>query len=507
MRFYLIGSRFMAGIHGERFARVMVALVVASMTTIASLCLFTVGTRERFEPIETLSLPPIETSVSDIPEPGIPQELLDEGAEESVAPAPEPVAQTTRLQHAIPVADYLAREGLNVFEAERWASAFRSAAHGRMLSRGHLVSLERDAGSGQLRGLRYEIDERLEIVEKTLGNGVIIASQQPIRYKVETNSAAFAIKDGLEVDAIRNRIPKPVIERLVEAFGSRSRTDQSRPTGLKVVYQEYVSPDGAHRLVGEVQAAELETRAKTLYAFAFRDSYGQTHLYDEHGKPLGQRFLRYPVPFEYISSGFSSARYHPILHYYRHHDGVDLVARYGTPVKAMADGKVETAGWAGELGRCIRIEHDHGLVSVYGHLSQISRAVTDGARVRVGQIIGWVGSSGLSTGPHLHFGLMKNGIYVNPLTAKLDYAGSEISPRMRAIFEGLKHEYQTLLGRLTQTNAAAVAKAGAERPASSKVAIGHAAGSQVSEVSSARVQTDDGAIETNSDGLGMAGGL
>lgn len=502
----------MVGILGERFGRVVVAVVVASMTTIASLYLFTAGTRERFEPLEAVSPPPSDALA--LPQPGLPQELLGETAEETVASAPEPVGQPTRLRHAVGVADYLARAGLNVFEAERWANAFRSAAHGRILSRGHLVSLERDSQSGQLRALRYEVDESAEIVEKALGNGVIIATQQPIRYKVETDSAVFAVKDSLESDAARHHIPKPIVERLVEAFGSRPRGDQQRATVLKVVYQEYVSPDGAHRMVGDLQAAELQTQTKTLYAFALGDSHGQTHLYDEQGRPLGQRFLRYPVPFQYVSSGFSRARYHPILHYYRQHVGVDLVARYGTPVKAVADGRVEFADWGGELGRCIRLEHDRGLVSIYGHLSRISRAVSEGAYVRVGQVIGWVGTSGLSTGPHLHFGLMKNGIYVNPLTARLDSVGSEISPRMQGVFDGIKREYQTVLSRLTQTGGAVTAKAGFEYPASSNAAVCEASAAEVTDVSSAQVcaddfsaqvRADDGLTATKPDGQSMVG--
>jgi len=260
-------------------------------------------------------------------------------------------------------------------------------------------------------------------------------------------------------------------------------------------------------VVGDVQAAELETRTKMLHAFAFRDSYGRSHLYDEHGQPLGQRFLRYPVPFEYVSSGFSRARYHPILHYYRQHAGVDLVARYGTPVKAVADGRVEFADWGGELGRCVRLEHDHGMVSIYGHLSKISHAVSEGAYVSVGQVIGWVGTSGLSTGPHLHFGLMKNGTYVNPLTARLDSVGGEISPRMHGVFEEIKHEYQAVLSRLSQTGGVVMAKVGLKHPASSTAAIGGATAAQVSNVTSAQARADDGVAATKPDGQSMAGGL
>jgi murein DD-endopeptidase MepM/ murein hydrolase activator NlpD len=128
------------------------------------------------------------------------------------------------------------------------------------------------------------------------------------------------------------------------------------------------------------------------------------------------------------------------LHQYRPHAGVDLVARYGTPVRAVADGKVAMAGWCGELGRCVRIFHDNGLVSVYGHLAQIRQELHQGADVQLGQVIGQVGSSGLSTGPHLHYGLEKDGRYIDPLTATIG-ANHQISPRMRDLFERFKSEY------------------------------------------------------------------
>src|SRR5271154_1156 len=213
MRSYLIGSRLVVGILSERFGRVAVGLVVAAMTTIGSLYLFPPGTRDRFEPQNTVKSQPASDDAS-LPQPGMAQKSADETIEEAEAPAPEPVAEMATLRRTTPIADYLSRAGLNVFEAERWASAFRLAAHSRSLSRGHLVSLERDPETGELRGFRYEVDERAEIVEKTLGNGVIIASQQPIRYKVETDSAAFAIKDNLEGEATRHRIPKAIVDRL-----------------------------------------------------------------------------------------------------------------------------------------------------------------------------------------------------------------------------------------------------------------------------------------------------
>ncbi|MGH7905828.1 MAG: M23 family metallopeptidase, partial [Candidatus Binataceae bacterium] len=171
------------------------------------------------------------------------------------------------------------------------------------------------------------------------------------------------------------------------------------------------------------------------------------HLYDAHGDVLGARTLRFPVHFKFISSGFSFHRYHPLLHIYRPHLGVDLATDYGAPVKSVGDGRVTEAGWCGELGRCVRIEHRGDITSVYGHLSKISPGIHPGASVHVSQVIGRVGSSGLSTGPHLHWAMEKGDRYVNPLTLRLG-ANHPISPRMRGVFDQLRAKYMLALSKL-----------------------------------------------------------
>ena len=143
-----------------------------------------------------------------------------------------------------------------------------------------------------------------------------------------------------------------------------------------------------------------------------------------------------------------------------------LSEKYGEPVKAVADGKIIAAGWEGELGNCIRIQHQHEMVSIYGHLSKISPDVKQGAFVHMGQFIGNVGSTGLSTGPHLHFAMEKDGAWVNPLTEKLG-ENHAVSPRMRAIFDEIKDQYQTALAELPDLGSHFIA-AGERKPAISK---------------------------------------
>jgi murein DD-endopeptidase MepM/ murein hydrolase activator NlpD len=130
-------------------------------------------------------------------------------------------------------------------------------------------------------------------------------------------------------------------------------------------------------------------------------------------------FLRYPLRFTRISSGFSRTRLHPLLKRTRPHRGVDFVAPRGTPVRAVAAGRVTYAGWLGGLGRVVRIQHPGPYRSDYGHLDLLTKAVKLGRTVKRGQVIGYVGATGLATGPHLHFGLSKHGRYINPLAERL----------------------------------------------------------------------------------------
>jgi murein DD-endopeptidase MepM/ murein hydrolase activator NlpD len=163
-------------------------------------------------------------------------------------------------------------------------------------------------------------------------------------------------------------------------------------------------------------ALRIGTGIGARQAFYYRSVAGQAEgFFGRDGRGLEHRLLRYPLAFSYISSGFSAARMHPILHTYHPHNGVDFAARPGTPVLAAGAGTIVEAAWDGRFGRTVRIRHDGGLVSGYAHLQGFAAGVRAGVTVRKGQIIGYVGASGLATGPHLHYSVTKNGRYVDPL--------------------------------------------------------------------------------------------
>jgi murein DD-endopeptidase MepM/ murein hydrolase activator NlpD len=366
--------------------------------------------------------------------------------------APEPITISVTIERSAPIQSYLEDAGLARDDARRWSALIQTISGITDFQAGHALTLYKDPGTGDLRGLKYNVNDRVAVSELNYGIGVIRAAPELIRYVFRPVAVSFRLTGNFWREARRNDLPPTVLATLDYAFkDGHPLGSLPRGSDIKLIYQEKVSRDGNTRLVTGLQAAQIQFASKTITAVAFRDENGHPRLYDVDGRALGVEALRYPLNFQYISSGFNLYRYHPILHQYRPHVGVDLVARYGTPVKAVADGRVETAGWCGELGYCIRILHDAGIVSIYGHLSQIQPGIHDGADVQVGEMIGRVGSSGLSTGPHLHYGLEKDGRYVNPLTASIG-ANHQISPRMRALFDRFKSEYLAVFNRLPSGN-------------------------------------------------------
>jgi murein DD-endopeptidase MepM/ murein hydrolase activator NlpD len=200
---------------------------------------------------------------------------------------------------------------------------------------------------------------------------------------------------------------------------------------FQVVFERLVSENGEVRF-GRVLAAALTMSGKDLTAFRF-EAAGHTAFYDAAGNSLRRAFLRAPVQFRRISSTFARARYHPVLGITRRHEGTDYAAAPGTPVMAAGDGVVLRAGWSGGYGNLIEIRHRNGITTRYGHLRGFARGVRAGARVEQGQTIGFVGSTGLATGPHLHYEFRVNGVARDSRRVELGN-GAPIGEPLRADF-------------------------------------------------------------------------
>lgn len=196
--------------------------------------------------------------------------------------------------------------------------------------------------------------------------------------------------------------------------------DLQEGDSFRIIYEkQYVN--GEAYGYGKILAAELTNKGKTLTAIGYQ-SGKDWEFYSPDGKAMKKAFLASPIKFSRISSGFTSRRYHPVLKTYRPHYGIDYAAPYGTPVRAIGKGKVTLAGWAGGAGKTVKLQHDKSIATTYCHLSKFASGIRQGATVSQGQVIGYVGSTGLATGPHLDFRYIINGKYVNFLKVKTPQA-------------------------------------------------------------------------------------
>lgn len=210
--------------------------------------------------------------------------------------------------------------------------------------------------------------------------------------------------------------------------------------------------DGKSAGYGDIIAATLVNDGRRLLAFRFSQDDGRTGYFDERGQSVRRLFLPSPLPFDpRVTSRFSRRRAHPVDGVARAHLGVDYAAAVGTPVLAVADGMVVSAGFSGASGRMIRLRHTNGYETYYLHLSSFAGGVRRGARVSQGSIIGRVGATGLVTGPHLDYRVSKNGVFVDPLLERRKMPGGDpVAPERLAMFETVRDNAQAQLSRLTQ---------------------------------------------------------
>ena len=190
---------------------------------------------------------------------------------------------------------------------------------------------------------------------------------------------------------------------------------------FSVVYDQLYK-DGERLRDGDIIAAEFVNQGRVHRAVRYVDSDGNATYYTPEGESLRKAFIRTPVDFVRISSGFNLGRMHPILNVIRAHKGVDYAASTGTPVRATGDGKVDFVGVKSGYGNVVMLKHGSQYQTVYGHLSRFRPGLSTGARVRQGQVIGYVGKTGLATAPHLHYEFRINGVHKNPITVALPRA-------------------------------------------------------------------------------------
>lgn len=277
----------------------------------------------------------------------------------------------------------------------------------------------RTDGEGDLVELVYAADKMRGT--RIFRDGEIFKAAKYI-HKIEKRQAYSVARIDKNFSQATRKVglSKRISRQLINMFGHKINFNRAFRPGdaFTVLYEEdYFS--GEKIGDGDILAAELRLRQTTLQAIGFRDSNGVMRYYSPDGQGIKPAFMRYPVKYSRISSEFQSRRMHPILRTKRAHRGIDLAAPRGTSVQAVGDGVIEFIGRRAGYGKTIVINHGRGYTTLYGHLNGYGKKLRRRSEVRKGQVIGYVGSTGLATGPHLHYEFRVNNVAKNPRTVSL----------------------------------------------------------------------------------------
>lgn len=288
----------------------------------------------------------------------------------------------------------------------------------KRLSPGQYVAFARGP-AGEVAEFHHQVDEltTVRFTRDTDGFTPRVVTREYNRQIAVKNgvirSSLFAAADG---------VPEPIVHKLVSVleWDIDFSRDLRRGDSFSLLYEE-LHVDGRRVRTGNVLALEFRSQrtGKPIRAFRYTDTNGNTDYFTPEGHSLRRAFTRNPLRFTRISSRFSKSRLHPVLKTKRPHRGVDYAAPRGTRIRATGDGVVSFVGRKGGYGKTIVLTHGRGYTTLYGHMSRYAKGIRKGARIEQGQLIGYVGSTGLSTGPHLHYEFRVNGVHRDPLTVKL----------------------------------------------------------------------------------------
>ena len=348
-------------------------------------------------------------------------------------------------------ATILRDRGLSSTEIRAWEQAAANAYDLDAIQPRHAFLLTFTPDQAHLTGCEYEID-KYALLSMRLMHGQIQTRMKAMPRLAAVRGVAGRVEASLATSAAAVGIPTRMVSELADVFGWEIDLESDIQPGdqFRLIYAELRDDEAGTVQPGDILAAEITSGGRTLTAVRFENEKGESAYYDLDGRALGRPFLKYPVDFTTISSQFSGSRFHPLLKRRRPHLGVDFAAHVGTPVKAVASGVVTFAGYKGQYGNQVGVDHDAPYATSYSHLQRIARGIRLGTTVRKGQVIGYVGRSGLTTGPHLHFMLFKSGSYVNPLTIKLP-TDEELTGVRRARFTALTGALLDRLASLGRT--------------------------------------------------------
>jgi murein DD-endopeptidase MepM/ murein hydrolase activator NlpD len=341
------------------------------------------------------------------------------------------------------------REAVDFIRSDSIASEIASK-----LKPGRQIDAQTDI-DGNLISLSYQLSST-EFIDVSFGENGYIAEKSMRNLDTRAVLKSAEIKHSLFGATDAAGIPDSIAIQLAEVFESDIdfRTDLRRGDKFNVIYEGGYS-NGELLNVGQVLAAEFINNGKIYRAIGFKDDNGKMNYYTPDGRSLHKSFLRSPLEFTRISSGFTMGRFHPVLQKMRAHKGVDMAAPTGTKIKAAGDSVVEFVGVKGGYGNVVILKHANNVKTVYGHMSRFAPGLKRGAKISQGQLIGFVGMTGMATGPHLHYEFMQNGQHKDPMKVALPKA-NPLPANQKAAFDQLTAQMSNQLNLLANSNIAAL---------------------------------------------------
>ncbi len=387
-----------------------------------------------------------------------------------VAQHPATVSHSLRVGRGDTLMDLLVDAGVARREAHEAIVALREFYDPRKLRPGQDIRVTfteasdgGETGAGRLLalGLQPNVEQELRVTRN--GDDAFVAETVARRLLRVAISAEGRIDNNLSAAAQDAGLPMPVLVEMIRIFSFDVDFQRELQPGdrFEVLYEALFEDDGRLAKTDGVLYASLTLSGHRLDMYNFTPHEGHTDFFDRKGQSVRKTLMRTPIDGARLSSGFGM-RKHPILGYSRLHKGTDFAAPRGTPIYAAGDGVVESAGRNGAYGTYVRIRHNSTYKTAYAHMRRIAKGMRRGKRVRQGQIIGYVGSTGRSTGPHLHYEVLRGGRQVNPLKIKLP-SGEKLKAAEMESFERRRARIDALRQQV-RDGAAVIAQAGCQNP-------------------------------------------
>lgn len=384
-----------------------------------------------------------DTTTDDVKRKQVVQQLQVTVAEAETSIEQDRYWREERIQRGDTIASLLTRLEIDDPEARSFLLGSSAARSMQRLLPGRAVRAV-TGGDGKLVSLRFTNADGSEFLLRRDTAGFVVEQDQQ-ETTTQSMMASGEITTSLFAAMDAAGLSDTVAMQLADIFSSDVDFHRDLHPGdrFSVVY-EAVLREGENVGSGKILAAQFVNRGLTYQAIYFEDETGKGSYYTPEGKNIRRAFLRSPLEFSRITSGFTTARLHPVLNVLRAHKGVDYAAPVGTRVRATADGIVQFAGRKGGYGNVVVLEHRSGYSTLYAHLSGFGKRMRPGQRVEQGDVIGFVGMTGLANGPHLHYEFLVNGVHKDPLSQSIP-AAMPIGRELRRVFQ---EQTAPLLGRL-----------------------------------------------------------